>query len=371
MIKIGFIIDTIESPTAGTEKQLLMLIKYLDRTRFAPTLFVLRSSDWLENEFDLCPLEVIGFRSFFSLGSYISFLGFVKTLKQQKFDCFQTHFIDSNIIGIIGAKLADIPSIISSRRDQGYWHTPFKLIIFKLLNTWVKYFVANCYATALWASNTESISLDNIKIIYNGIEIDKFCDFLDSDKNYMRQELGLPLNSFVVVIVANLRPVKQIDTFLRAAKLISIRRLDACFLVVGDGEQRDELEDLAKNLGISDKIIFLGKRIDVPRILNACDIAVLSSGSESFSNAIVEYFAAGLPVVATDVGGCREIIDDGINGYIVPPSDFKIMAERIYDLSVNNELDDIRKINRTKAEMMFSSNSMVNEFEKLYAEGSP
>lgn len=370
MIKIAFIIDTIESPTAGTEKQLLMLIKYLDRSRFAPTLLVLWSSPWLENEFDLCPLEVIYFRSFFSLGSYWHFFKFVRFLGNQKFDCLQTHFIDSNIIGIFAAKFARIPHVISSRRDQGYWHTLGKLFLFKVLNRWVSYFVANCHATSKWASEAEGISLERIKVIFNGAELDQFIPITIDKKRAIRREIKFQDGDIVVGIVANLRPVKRIDIFLSAAALVSAILPKAKFLVVGDGEQRPELERLAGELGISDKTTFLGKRTDVPRILAAFDIAVLSSDSESFSNAIVEYMATGLPVIATDVGGCREMIEDGVNGYVVPPSEPANMAEQIIELVNNSDLAQIGKNNREKALKLCSSVAMVDSFERLYAEGA-
>lgn len=370
MIKIAFIIDTIESPTAGTEKQLLMLIKYLDRSRFAPTLFVLHSSPWLENEFVLCPLEVIDFRSYFSLRSYWQFFRFVKILGERKYDCLQTHFIDSNILGVFAAKLAGIQLVISSRRDQGYWHTPEKLFLFKILNRWVSYFVANCHATAKWASEAEDILLERIKVIYNGIELEQFVPFTVAKKRVIRREIGFQDDDIVVGIVANLRPVKRIGIFLRAVALVSASLPEARFLIVGGGEQRLELERLAGELGISDETIFLGKRTDVPRVLAAFDMGVLSSDSESFSNAIVEYMATGLPVIATDVGGCREMIENGINGYVVPPSEPAIMAERIIELVNNHDLVQIGKNNKKKAVNLFSSEAMVDSFERLYTEGT-
>lgn len=366
MIKIAFVIDTIESPTAGTEKQLLMLLKYLDRNRFAPTLFVLYSSPWLEREFDLCPLEVINFYSYLSLYSFAGFFKFVKTLRKRGFECMQTHFIDSNILGIAAARLAGIPTIISSRRDQGYWHTPGKLMLFRILNRWVHYFVANCNATAQWASAKEGIPLEFIKVIYNGALLDQFADYSKTEKKLIRRKIGLRDDEIIIVIVANLRPVKRIDMFLKAASVVSRSLSDVRFLVVGDGEQRLELECLAIELGVSDKTVFLGKRMDVPAVLAACDIGVLSSDSESFSNAMVEYMLAALPIVATDVGGCREMIQNGVNGYIVPPGEPNTMADQIIKLISIPDLKLLGDFNKLKAVKMFSHKTMVASFEKLY-----
>lgn len=345
-----------------------MLIKYLDRSRFAPTLFVLQSSSWLEKEFNLCPFEVINFRSFFRIGSYWQFLKFVKNLREQRIDCIQTHFIDSNIIGIVAAKLAGIPRIISSRRDQGYWHTPTTLLPIQMLNCCVSCFVANCYATAKWASETEGIPPERIKVIYNGVELDQFSHSPEFDKKIIRHNIGIPENSVVIGIVANLRPVKRIDIFLRASATVNLHLPQTIFLIVGDGEQRQELEALASKLGISDKTHFLGKRTDVPNILAAFDIAVLSSDSESFSNSIVEYLATGLPIVSTDVGGCREIIIDTVNGYLVPPANIEVMADRIIELVNSCNFEEICRVNKEKAWAIFSSEAMVASFERLFIE---
>jgi len=366
MLKVAFIIDTIESPTAGTEKQLLLLIKRLDLSRFEPTLFVLRSSYWLENEFDLCPLEIIDFRSFATFASYCGFYRFVKMLRNRKYGCLQTHFVESNIVGIAAAKLSGVPLIVSSRRDQGYWHTNGKLLLYKILNRWVNVFVANCHATAKWVADAEEIETKRIKVIYNGAELEQFSISTNSEKLYIRSKTNLPVDYLLIGIVANLRPVKRIDIFLQAALLLSAALPTARFVVIGDGELRQELELLATQLGIFEKTHFLGMRTDIPYILKALDIAVLSSDSESFSNSIVEYMATGLPVVATEVGGCREMIEEGVNGYLVPPSDSVAMAERIIALLTRTDREIIGQRNSIKARKLFTCEAMVSSFEQLY-----
>src|SRR6185369_2237075 len=101
MIRIAFIIDTIESPTAGTEKQILMLIKHLDRTRFQPYLCVLRSSEWLKREFNTRELVNIGVSSFGKFSSYINILRFIIFLRKEKIDIIQTHFVEGNKVGVL------------------------------------------------------------------------------------------------------------------------------------------------------------------------------------------------------------------------------------------------------------------------------
>lgn len=112
---------------------------------------------------------------------------------------------------------------------------------------------------------------------------------------------------------------------------------DAAFVIAGEGDLKKGLSELAGQLGIQCDVFFIGRCEDVGRLLAASDVGVLSSKAEGFANAILEYMAAGLPVVATDVGGVREAIGEGETGYIVPSGDDEKMAERIIQLLNNPE----------------------------------
>ena len=120
MIKIAYVIDTIESPTAGTEKQLLLLIKHLNRSRFEPHLCVLRSSKWLREEFSECPVFEVGVNSFKRPRSYVGILKFAIFLKNERFNIVQPFFRDSSIVGIIAANLARVKTVVGTRRNQCY-----------------------------------------------------------------------------------------------------------------------------------------------------------------------------------------------------------------------------------------------------------
>jgi glycosyltransferase involved in cell wall biosynthesis len=136
-----------------------------------------------------------------------------------------------------------------------------------------------------------------------------------------------------VSIVANLRnPVKDHPMFLRAAARVRAAVPNAGFVIAGEGELMSDLRDLAKQLGIQDDVFFIGRCDRVADLLFASDVGVLSSKAEGFANAILEYMAASLPVVATDVGGAREAITEGETGYVVASGDDEGMAERIIGL---------------------------------------
>ncbi|MGA1841301.1 MAG: glycosyltransferase [bacterium] len=368
-IKIAYIIDTIESPTSGTEKQLLFLLRSLDRKNFEPYLFCLQSSEWLEKKFDLCPLKILDIKSFKKPATYFHILVFSRFLKSGKFHIVQTHFRDSNIVGIFGAKFARTKVIISSRRNQGYWHNGFELCLLKILNRSVTHFLANSRKTKKWAAEVENIHEKKIHVIHNGVDIELFKKYPIKNRERYRRSWDISNNSPAVGIVANLRPVKGIDVFLRAARLVKNKVPESKFIIVGDGVERDRLKSLCTELGLNDSVKFLGKREDIIQILKALDIGVLSSHSESLSNSVIEYLAAGLPVVCTDAGGCEEAVENGLNGFIVPIGDYQAMSEGILKIIMDRDLSSqMQRRNILKAEDFFSEYTIINLYTKYYQE---
>lgn len=365
-LRVAFLIDTIVSPTAGTERQLLLLLDTLDRREFEPRLCVLRSSKWLETEFRLCPLHVVGFGSFKSPVAWWRALLFILWLRNERVDCLQTHFTDSSKVGIICAWLARVPGIVATRKNQGYWMTRRELFLQKVLNRFPDVLVANSEATRQWAHHTEGISTDRIRVIPNGLAGDPV-PVSNERRAIAREILGLPSDVPVAGIVANLRPVKRIDVFLRAAANVTKEMPDARFVVVGEGDERGKLEALCLEFSLSDKVIFLGRRSDVMEILPAFDVGVLSSDSESFSNAVVEYMAAGLSVAASDVGGCREALGESPGGAMVPPGDPEALGKAMVRLLVDdNVLAYARSQHPLRVQDLFSRDRYIAAYSELY-----
>lgn len=365
MINVAFIIDVIESPTAGTEKQLVSLIKGLDRSVFNPYLCALRRSTWLADEFNLCPVHFLDAGSFKNPKTYLNILKFSRFLKSNKIDILQTHFRDANMAGILAAKIAGTKTIISTRRNQGYWHTSLDRVILRLINRWVDRFIANSVSTKAWAEDAEGIPPEKISVIHNGMDLESF-RASRSLRKAVRAELGIKDTDPVAGVVANLRPVKGLDIFLRAAALVKKSLPEAKFLIIGEGPERENLQKLSTSLGLDKSVMFLGRRQDIPRLLGALDAGALTSHSESFSNAVVEYLASGLPVVCTDVGGCREAVEDGVNGYVVRPGDHAQAAEGLLQVLRGGVSVAMSAESRKKAESLFSLLMMMKNYEEFY-----
>ncbi|MCC6347512.1 MAG: glycosyltransferase [Nitrospirales bacterium] len=366
-IKIAYVIDRIDSPTAGTEKQLLLLLKSLDRSRYAPVLCLLRSSEWVEKVFDVCPVRIVDIRSFRDPRSYGRIGRFAAFLRQEGVGIVQTHFRDAHIAALLAARLAGVRIVIAARRNQGYWLTRRELSLQRFLNRWVTLFLANSLSTKKWSMDTEGIPDGKIRVVHNGIDPDFYGAVSGEARRRHRSLLALPPDAPVVGIVSNLRPVKGVDVFLRAAQAIRREVPGTHFVVVGDGGERKGLERLSRGPDLAGSVHFLGKRDDVPSLLSAFDVGVLSSRSESFSNALIEYSAAGLPVVATDVGGAREAVVQGVNGFIVPPGDPGALAGAVVRILTGKALARyMGERGRERAQELFSLRRFVEETEKVY-----
>jgi len=183
-------------------------------------------------------------------------------------------------------------------------------------------------------------------------------------------DLGIDESDKVVGILAVLRPEKDHATFLRAARLVVDRVPDAKFLVVGDGPMRPEIERLIRELGLDDHVVLTGSRSDVPDLLRAMDVFVLSSSTvECFPNALLEAMAAGRPAVCTAVGGVPEMIEDTVTGYLVPVHDPGALADRLVHILSDSELAHrMGEAARARVEALFSLRANVSATEHALEE---
>lgn len=366
-IRVAFLIDRIDYEFGGTERQLVLLLRHLDRQRFAPTLCCLQDSQWLRDHRELCATYVLGFRSFFRPGDWVRIARFAGFLRRAGIDILQTHFRDGNIVGTVAGRLAGTRCIVATRRNLGYWHSRRELAVVRWLNPWVTHFIANARAIRDYVCEVERVPAGRVSVIYNGLELAEFAHPAPAERASRKERLGVDPSAPLVVSVANLRPVKGVDVFVRAAARVAARAPHARFLAVGDGPDREALVALAAELGLGERLAFLGQRRDVAEILGAADVGVLSSHSEGLSNALIEYMAAGLPVVCTDVGGNRELVAHGQNGLRVPAADPQALGAAILDLLRDPQTASrLGEEARRRVAAMFGVQRYVDETQAYY-----
>jgi glycosyltransferase involved in cell wall biosynthesis len=204
----------------------------------------------------------------------------------------------------------------------------------RLVDAWI----VNARAIADSAVAAIGARREDFFILYNGIEPEAFVSALTPAE--AKRRIGLDPGCPVVAKMARLHPQKNHPMFLRMAAAVLQRRPDARFLIVGDGPLRAALEEQARSMGLAGAVLFLGLRGDVPDLLAATDVSVLTSDFEGLANALLEAMSVGLPVVTTDYPGVEEIITDRQEGFVVPREDAQTMAEAICRLL---DRDDLRR----------------------------
>jgi glycosyltransferase involved in cell wall biosynthesis len=201
----------------------------------------------------------------------------------------------------------------------------------------------------------EGVAAEKIVIIPNGIDLSRF----------PRRELRTSRR--VVATVANLRAEKGHDVLLRSAALVRQQLPDVRFRIIGDGTLRDSLRALASALGVDDCVEFLGHREDVPALLATSDVYAFPSRTEAFPNGLIEGMAAGLPVVASGVGGMLELVDNGCNGILVPPGDEHALASSLLAVMQDEtRASELGAAARQSIERRYSFDRMVAGFTDLY-----
>jgi glycosyltransferase involved in cell wall biosynthesis len=255
---------------------------------------------------------------------------------------------------------------------MGVWYTPGKLAVLRFVSTFVDRYVANCRAVAQVVQQKEWVPCRKISVIYNGINpaADDLCG-----SARVPEMLPPPEKAPVIGIVANLKPIKRIDVLMRAVVAVRARYPGLRLLVIGrdglssrGGSMCQELDQLAIRLGIRDAVIFTGGVDDPAPLISRFTVAVLCSESEGFSNALIEYMQAGRPVVCTDTGGNPELVQDGINGFVIPVGDVDQLADRIIrilsDSALANRLGEAAR----KTVRSYSLARMLSEQMACYDE---
>ena len=271
------------------------------------------------------------------------------------------------IIGGFLSSLCRVPRKIMSRRSMNLYQLKSRSVSYfeKYLHSKMDVILGNSQAV-VDELFVEGVSKDKLNLIHNGVNL-RF--FNKKSKKICRDTIGLLDNDFVIVVVANLLPYKGHADLLKAINKIKNRLSSWKLIIVGDdrGEKANlmkiaELDQLKKN------IIFMGEIKDITLPLGAADLGVMCSHQEGFSNAILEYMAASLPVVATQVGGNVEAVKDGLNGYTVPPESPDQLAEAILKIYYSADRKKMGQAGRSRIEKVFNLERCVEQYEKVYIE---
>jgi glycosyltransferase involved in cell wall biosynthesis len=218
----------------------------------------------------------------------------------------------------------------------------------------------------------EGIPAPRVSVIYNGVDLRPYSSASESSRLAVRQELGLNADDLVIMQVARLDYLKDHATAIRAMDRVVQKRKNARLVLVGEGPERDAIQKQVQESNLGPYVRLLGLRGDVPRLLAAADLFLLTSISEGIPLTIIEAMAAGIPVVATQVGGLAEMIEDGKTGFLAPAGDPDALAERILRVADNPALRaQFGCLARDRASQIFSEDQMHLQYKQLFQECLP
>jgi glycosyltransferase involved in cell wall biosynthesis len=308
-----------------------------------------------------CPIYVLPLQRTFDITAFRAALELRRFLKAQQIQIVQTFFESSDIwAGFVTKTVAGV-SLIWSRRDMGILRTRKHRIAYRLMARAPNAVFAVSDQVRQYCIDIDGIDPSRVKTIHNGLDLSDW------------SAGARPLKSsgqLLVATVGNIRRIKGHDIFIKAAASIAPHFPDVSFRIAGEVLEEDyfaELQALVRELNLSDRFHFAGGITDLRGYLSAADIFVLPSRSEGFSNALIEAMAASLPIVATDVGGNAEAVNDGLNGILVPPEDPVALSEAISRLlSDQSQAKKMGEAGKALAAKQFTTEAMMNQIANAY-----
>lgn len=366
------ILQVIRPAAGGMKEHVLSLINNLDKFKYEVLAACPADSptyqDLQRDGIKVFPININGELSL--RGDWQSISQLTQIIRKEEIAIVHSHGSKAGLVARIAAKRAGAKNVFTVHGTIFHEHfSPIKKKIFAK----VEGVLAGLTHKIITVSKSlkddliqlEGVDTSKIAVIYNGVPTKKFN--LNIDRDQKRADLDLKVTPKLIVTVARLASQKGLQYLLDAVE--SIENQDFQLAIVGDGPLLAELSQQAKDLKITDKVKFLGHRHDVPEILKAADIFVLSSITEGLPLIVLEAMAAQLPVISTIVGGVPEIIENEINGLLVKPKVPEELKIAIEKLLLNNEL--ARKIAGRGYETVtneFDLEIMVNKISQVYDE---
>ena len=355
----------------GTETQAVELALRMASAQYDITIGCLQMQGPLLDKLKGSPVKVREFRprggldspgGVYQLGRLTAFL------RRERIDVMHAHDLWSNLMGVPAARLAGVPAIISSRRDLAHfdWYQGKKRTWLRRIQNLSNVVLANATPIRDALVAEDGFAPEKLRVIHNGVDTTRF---QQGKRDRARLFPGLE-RARLVVLVGNMHSdVKGHSWLIAAAPVVIGEFPETHFVFAGDGEMRPELEKQAAELGKRENFLFLGRRNDIPDILASCDIAILPSRAEGLPNAVLEYMAAGLPTIASRVGGNAELLQEGITGLLVPAEDSKAISESLLRLLRDPELArTIATKGRQVAVENYSFDRLIREVDALYTE---
>ncbi len=301
-----------------------------------------------------------------------------KVIKRNKYHIVHTHIAKAGVLGRIAARLAGVPIIIHGIHGTTFPRTihPLKQLLFKnieqICGKFTDFFIPVGEDMKQKYINAGIGDARKYRTIYSGMELERFWQAGNYSKERLTQlkrELGIKEQEIVIGNVSKLQERKGFDYYLEVAKIIATEYEQVRFLIVGNGPHEQQIKEKCRELGLNNRVIFTGYRPDVEDMFAIMDIKVLTSLWEGLPRVLVQAAAVGKPIVSFTVDGAWEIVQNGINGYLVSLRDVEAMVAKIKYLIENRELrEEMGKKSTELVSEAWDYKKMVKEIEGVYQE---
>ncbi len=373
LINLLYVITKLE--LGGAQKQLLSLIRHLDKNRFRLFLFTTEDGLLLPEALSINGLTIKKSicleRPINPLKDLFALIEIYRFIKKNNIEIVHTHSSKAGILGRLAARVAKVRIILHT--VHGWSFNDYQPRAERLFFIWLERLSARFSDKLVVASNYDrQKGLDNHigkKNKYSLIRYSvDYTEFNIKDQN-IREELGINPNDLVVGMIDCLKSQKSPQDFIRLAFLVKKFSPHIKFLLVGDGILRRSIEKLIEKLNLKNYVILTGWRRDIPRILSAIDVFVLTSLWEGLPIAVLEAMASSKPIISTDTGGVKEVIVEGKSGFLVPSRDMNKMSQRLAVLLNDENLrTQIGQNAKDSLDSNFTIRNMIRRNENLYEE---
>ena len=353
----------------GVGRLFSLWVPRFNRDRVNVVVCILRREDEIGRKFKK-EFEKLGVKiRFLERGKFNPFtlLDLVNIVREERIDVMHLQAYGASTFGRIAGLLTGVPVIVHAHdNDTNYpW---YQNIADMVLGRFTDRAIAVSESVRASCIKKRRIPKDRVIVMHNGISFEQFRMPSNREIEEEKKRLGIEPEFKVVGTLSKLRKEKGVEYLIKSIPAVLEAFPRVVFLIVGDGPLRGELEALTRALGVEKNVIFAGYREDVPRVLSVFDIKVLPSVTEGFGIAILEAMAMGKPVIATGVGGVKEILKDGETGFLVPPQDPEALSERIIYLLRNEDEARQLGIRAREESKKYDIDLCVRRLEELYFE---
>ncbi len=346
------------------------LVLGLDKERFN-VIFIYLSGYGVEKNL----IEEAGYKVFYLSNlkrvdsfRFSIFFRLVKILKKHNVDILHCHRHKPMVYGTISAVLTKTPVVLSHVHGLGRSRYLRRKVSHFLLFRKIDRII--CVADSVREDvikNNWSMPEEKICVLENSVDCERFAD-VSISKDDSRRRMGMPSDAFIFGTIARLVPTKGLLYLIEAFQKVKVQMPSAHLVLLGDGPCKAELEQQASDMSCRDSIHFLGHRDNIEHLLRGMDVFVLSSVAEGMPRVILEAMAAGVPCIATKVGGIPEIITNNETSFLVPPMNEEALTEAMIELAKMPEEKRQKLVDnaRQKVYSCYSHKVVMKKLENIY-----